>query len=258
MKSIQAEVEAVDGWLNPEEGRLLYRLARRCKGRGAIVEIGSWKGKSTIWLSNGSLAGSHAKVHAIDPHTGSPEHSEMFGKVWTFEEFQRNIEQAGVTEVVVPHVDFSTAVAKTFSESVELIFVDGLHEYEGVRDDFEAWFPKVVNGGWMAFHDTTCWPGVLNVVVNSVFKSRRFRKIGFRRSIVYAEKVAENTFVERLGNRIMLALFLVHAWSERFVWRLVHNYLDCGPTRAFVAYIKRKRQLRSVPAPMGSERVGAP
>ena len=137
------------------------------------MEIGSWKGKSTIWISYGSKAGSNVKVHAIDPHTGSPEHSEMFGgKVWTFEEFQRNIENAKLKDMVVPHVDFSTSVAKTFNEPVEFIFIDGLHEFEGVRDDFEDWYPKVVQGGFMAFHDSTCWPGVLKVVTERVFKSQ--------------------------------------------------------------------------------------
>ena len=161
MRVMEPEVEAVDGWLHREEGRLLFRLARECAGRGAIVEIGSWKGKSTICLARGSLAGSNTKVHAIDPHTGSPQHIEMFsGPVWTFEEFKRNIEAAGVKDVVEPHVDFSEAVARTFDEPVELIFIDGLHEYEGVKADFDAWFPKVINGGRMAFHDTTCWPGV--------------------------------------------------------------------------------------------------
>ncbi|MGN6555888.1 MAG: class I SAM-dependent methyltransferase [Verrucomicrobiota bacterium] len=241
MKHVEAEADKVDGWLNPKEGRLLYRLARQCTGRGSIVEVGSWKGKSTIWLSYGSLAGSQAKVHAVDPHTGSPEHSEMFGKVWTFDEFQRNIANAKVKDVVVPHVDFSTAVAKTFEEPVEFIFIDGLHEYEGVRDDFESWFPKVVNGGTMAFHDTTCWPGVLKLVKERVFKSRRFRKVRFVRSIVYAEKVAQNTVLERLENRFFLAVFEVYAFIGRWIWRLLHDYLDSPPTRALLAFVKRRR-----------------
>src|SRR5436190_8046785 len=138
----EATVQALDGWLHPKEGRLLFRLAQNCRGRGAIVEIGSWKGKSTIWLAHGSMAGCHAKIHAIDPHTGSPEHAERFGQVWTFEEFKQNIENAKVQHLVVPHVDFSTAVARVFNEPVEFIFVDGLHEYEGVRADFDAWLPK--------------------------------------------------------------------------------------------------------------------
>jgi len=255
MKSIEAEVDKVDGWLHPDEGRLLYRLAQQCTGRGTIVEIGSWKGKSTIWISYGSKAGSNAKIHAIDPHTGSPEHSEMFnGKVWTFEEFQRNIENAKVRDMVIPHVDFSTSVAKTFTEPVEFIFIDGLHEFEGVRDDFEDWFPKVVNGGHMAFHDSTCWPGVLTVVTDRVFKSQHFRKVRFTCSIVYGQKVAQNTFAERVENRLFLGAFQIYAWSQRVTWRLLHDYLDSKATRAMIAFLKRKKS-RPVAAPMQTRSV---
>src|ERR1700693_1388010 len=135
MQTIEDVLTSVDGWLHPKEARLLYRLASECRARGAIVEIGSWKGKSTICLARGSLAGGKAKINAIDPHTGSPEHSRDLGVVGAFDDVRRSIEHAGMTEMVTPHVDFSDAVAKKFSEPVELIFIDGIHEYEGVKID---------------------------------------------------------------------------------------------------------------------------
>lgn len=241
MQTIDDVLTSVDGWLNAKEARLLYRLASECKGRGAIVEIGSWKGKSTICLARGSLAGGKARVHAIDPHTGSPEHAKQFGAVWTFDEFRRNIERAGVTEMVTPQVDFSDAVARRFHEQAELIFIDGLHEYEGVKIDFDAWFPRLMENGTMAFHDTTGWPGVLRVVKEDIFKSRHFRKVRFAKSIVYGEKVAQNSLSERIGNRVMLCAFLIHAFTERWQWRLLHHYLDFPITRSLIAYFKKRR-----------------
>jgi hypothetical protein len=189
-------------------------------------------------------------VHAIDPHTGSPQHLEMFGdKIWTFEEFKQNIQRAGVDGVVEPHVDFSQAVAKTFSDPVEMIFIDGLHEYDGVKRDFDDWFPKVVDGGTMAFHDTTCWPGVIQVMKEDVFRSRHFRKIRIAASVVHAQKVAANTALERAGNRVMLIVFMFHAWKDRFIWRLLHHYLDSRFTRAAIAWAKKRKQPASAPAP---------
>jgi len=205
-----------------------------------IVEVGSWKGKSTIWLASGSKEGHSVKVHAIDPHTGSPEHGKTSGPVWTFEEFQRNIKRTGIDDLVVPHVDYSTLAARTFTEPVELAFIDGLHEYEGVKDDFEAWFPKVVDGGTMAFHDTTCWPGPLQVVSDCLFKSRHFRRMRFASSLVYGQKVAQNTLLERVANRLMLWAFLTHAFIDRKFYRLVHTYLDFGWARALRKWIKRE------------------
>src|SRR5436305_15309889 len=58
----------VPGWLTDEEGEALYDLARACTGRGMIVEIGSWKGKSTICLGLGSRAGASVPAYAVDPH----------------------------------------------------------------------------------------------------------------------------------------------------------------------------------------------
>ncbi|PYI84482.1 MAG: hypothetical protein DME26_13145 [Verrucomicrobia bacterium] len=220
---IKAHADAVDGWLNYGEGRLLYQLAQGCSGKGVIVEIGSWKGKSTIWLGHGSHEGPRVKIHAIDPHTGSPEHQQNVSRVWTFEEFQRNIKEAGVDDVIVPHVDYSDAVARSFAEPVEFIFIDGLHEYEAVKTDFEAWYPKIIEGGVMAFHDTTGWAGPRRVVTECLFKSRHFKKVRCVRSITYGIKTAENSLFERLENRLCLGMFLTYALVYRQLWRLKRN-----------------------------------
>lgn len=58
----------IEGWLADVEGALLYSLARKCNANGVIVEIGSWKGKSTIFIAKGSEAGQRVRVYAIDPH----------------------------------------------------------------------------------------------------------------------------------------------------------------------------------------------
>jgi MMP 1-O-methyltransferase len=234
LKEIEAKVRSVQGWLMPSEARLLYRLARNCAGSGAIVEIGSWKGKSTIWLGHGSLAGKRAKVHAVDPHTGSPEHHAGGRQVSTYDEFARNIHNAGLGDLVEPHVDFSESVARRFNDPVELVFIDGLHEYEGVKTDFEAWFPKLVEGGIMAFHDTAVWPwpGPRKLVIEEVFKSRCFKRVRFVGTIVYAQKTTVRAATEGLENRLMLAVFLVWAFFFRLIWNL--NNKGWQPVRSML------------------------
>ncbi|MEW6306713.1 MAG: class I SAM-dependent methyltransferase [Verrucomicrobiota bacterium] len=217
---IKTQVDAVEGWLNDAEGRLLYRLARNASNAGVIVEIGSWKGKSTIWLGHGSHDGPNVNVHAIDPHTGSPEHHQNSRLVWTFDQFQQNIKTAGVDDVIVPHVDFSTKVAQSFTKPVSLVFIDGQHDYESAKQDYESWYPKVVEGGVMAFHDTTGWDGPRKVVVDHLFKSHHFKNVRFVRSITYGEKTAQNTAIDRMENRINLAIFLTYALIYRVLWRL--------------------------------------
>lgn len=187
----------VDGWLTDNEGRLLYNLASSCTGRGVIVEIGSWKGKSTIWLANGSKKGSNIKVFAIDPHEGIVTEEKVFSS--SYEDFRNFISIAKVDDIVNPIVKTSEDAVKTFTEQVELIFIDGLHEYDYVKLDFELWFPKLLEGGIMAFHDAFS-PGVNKVIKEKVFKSSSFIEIKFVDSILYARKVGKIYIKDRISN----------------------------------------------------------
>lgn len=190
------------GFLSEAEGRLLYRLAKNCRGSGAIVEIGSWKGRSTIWLAFGSKDGAGKKIVAVDPHMSSPEMPQ--GN--SFKEFRQNLKNAGVEEMVEPVVKTSEEAALGFRGKAEFVFIDGDHSYGHAKQDFELWFPKVEEHGVMAFHDTMLVPGPKKVVHDLVFNSRHFRNIGFVDSITFAEKVRENTAMERLKNRQVLML----------------------------------------------------
>jgi MMP 1-O-methyltransferase len=202
-------VRPVDGWLFDGEARLLFELARHADPAGVIVEIGSWKGKSTICLAKGTEAGPRLKVHAIDPHIGSEEHHAT-GKIWTFDEFQANIRKAGVENSIVPLVKMSTEAAKDFSLPVSLVFIDGAHDYASVKADFEAWFPKVIDGGMVAFHDTTGWEGPRRLVKSALFTNPGIRKARFSWSIAYGQKVRAASAGERLNNRLHLLAKLVH------------------------------------------------
>jgi predicted O-methyltransferase YrrM len=184
-------IKDVPGWLSDEEGEALFELARDCTGKGVIVEIGSWKGKSTICLGLGSRAGSGVPVFAVDPHAD-----------YRHGEFKANIERAGIADLVTPVKGFSQEVVADFQEPIELLFVDGSHEEEDVRRDFETWVPKVVEGGVVAFHDTTWHAGVRRVVAEKIFASRQFRDVRFViGSTTVAQKVAQNTWHDRLHAR---------------------------------------------------------
>lgn len=210
IKEIQNLIAEVDGWLSVREGKLLYSLAKNCKGKGVIVEIGSWKGKSTVCLAKGSEEGNKLKVYAIDPHTGSLEHNSSKGRVWTFDEFSKNIRGSKIKKRVVPIVKTSNEASKNFNKPIEFIFIDGAHEYEFVKMDFDLWFPKVIDGGIMAFHDTLCWDGPKKLVEEKVYKSHFFRNVSFVDSITFAQKVSKNSGYDRLRNRFFLLLKKVY------------------------------------------------
>jgi predicted O-methyltransferase YrrM len=189
-------IAEVPGWLTDEEGEALYDLARACTGAGVIVEIGSWKGKSTICLGRGSLAGAAVPIYAIDPHAD-----------YRFGDFKANVDRAGITDLVMPVTSLSQSAADEFQESIELLFVDGSHEYDLVLEDFEKWVPKVVEGGWVAFHDTTWTSGPRKVVGQAIYRSNRFKDTRFVvGSTTVARKVGQNSLVDRARNRYVLGV----------------------------------------------------
>jgi predicted O-methyltransferase YrrM len=184
-------IKDVPGWLSDEEGEALYEYARACTGKGVIVEIGSWKGKSTICLGLGSRAGKGVKIFAVDPHAD-----------YRHGDFKDNIERAGISDLVTPVKGLSQEVVSDFDEPIELLFVDGSHEEDDVRDDFEQWVPKVVEGGVVAFHDTTWHAGVRRVVAEKIYSSREFTDVRFViGSTTVGRKVAQNTLRDRVHAR---------------------------------------------------------
>ena len=151
----------VAGWFGPLEGRLLYRLAAQADPRGCIVEIGSWHGRSTVWLAAGALAGRGARVYAVDPHRGTP----LRGKGETTEiALRQNLERAGVAGTVEVVVATSEDAASGWGRPVSLLFIDGDHEYESVRRDFELWQEHLLPDAVVALHDTFVVPGPERVV----------------------------------------------------------------------------------------------
>jgi predicted O-methyltransferase YrrM len=195
-RTVKPLIADVPGWLTDEEGEALYDLARRCTGRGVIVEIGSWKGKSTICLGLGSHAGNNVPIYAVDPHAD-----------YRFGDFKQNVERAGVAELVTPIASLSQPAADDFHEPIEFLFVDGSHEEALVREDFDKWVPKVVDGGWVAFHDTTWTEGPRRVVGERIYRSRQFKDVRFVvGSTTIARKVAENTLPDRVRARYVLGV----------------------------------------------------
>ena len=194
----------VGGWLTEAEGLSLYNTAKKIKTGNIIVEVGSWKGKSTICLANGSKDGNKVKIFAIDPHIGSSEHQKMFGKVDTFEEFKQNINRAGIAEFVQPVRDTSESVAKNFNQQIEFAFIDGAHEYSFVKLDFNLWLPKVMNGGILAFYDSWHFVGPNLATAIPLLTSSKIKNPRLVDTITYFEKIERNFLFDRLRNIIFV------------------------------------------------------
>ena len=155
------------GFMPPDEGDALWAAAidaaRRVPGR-PFVEVGSYCGRSTVWLGAAARE-CGTVVQAVDHHGGSEEnqpgwewHDESLvdaatGRINTLPHFRATIARAGLTDVVFEEVGESTAVAARLAGLASLVFVDGGHGREVARADWLAWSPKVASGGLLAIHD---------------------------------------------------------------------------------------------------------
>lgn len=140
---------SVEGWLYAEEERWLFDAAYSLSGPANIVEVGSFKGRSTCFLASG-CRGTEKRVFAVDTFNGN---DSDFGYRDFFNEFSENVRRAGLSGHVQPVVGKSAEVAKTWTMPIHLLFIDGSHVCEDVLADFFGFFPHVVPGGVVAFHD---------------------------------------------------------------------------------------------------------
>jgi predicted O-methyltransferase YrrM len=185
-----------------KEGQLLFKLAQRCMGRGVIVEIGSWKGYSTICLAKGSESGNRVLVFAVDPHTGAAVHRERYGVVNTYSIFMENVAKAGISDIVAPMVMTSQKAEEQWGVPIELLWIDGDHTL--ADKDLEMWLPHVMDGGTVALHDTTTWEVPRKVAINSIYKSGLFSFIGRVGSITYARKLSSLRKNDKKWNELAL------------------------------------------------------
>jgi len=151
-----ARVMAVQGQTRRNEARCLYDLAHGALKDGVIVEIGSYRGLSTIALARGSLQGPKIPVYAIDPHECTHGHrqGEEYGPQDNIAFFEHVLffRAAGI---IRPINLLSIEAVAGWKKRVSLLQIDGNHDYEAVRADFSLWSPFVLPGGRVAFHDSS-------------------------------------------------------------------------------------------------------
>jgi predicted O-methyltransferase YrrM len=195
----------VSGFLGENESRFLGTLAACVPAEGAIVEIGSYKGKSTVMLASVAAHYGLGPVLAIDPHTGpSPTDRVLKVTTSTFDEFQASLKSAGVQEHVEAHREFSGVVAKDWSRPIRLLWIDGDHTFRGAKADFDLFTPHLVEGGVVALHDAlNAFEGPIRVFVEEILRSDRYGPAGVVQSTAWGQfRPGDGKDFRELRNRI--------------------------------------------------------
>ncbi len=164
IEDLPDNIDQIKGFLAPDEAEALYRHALAASREGPVLEIGSYCGKSTLYLGLACRQNA-GTVFALDHHRGSEEHQpgeffhdpELFdageGQVDTFREFRRNMTAAGLDDTVVPVVAGSEAAARHWQTPLAMVFIDGGHSLEAALTDYRCWTAHLQRGGILAIHD---------------------------------------------------------------------------------------------------------
>ena len=179
-------VEDVDGWMSPDQARALYDAARACHPGDQIVEIGSFRGRSTIVLASAAAPG--VDIVAIDPHAGNdrgPQEIDGFEAeaATDHEIFNANLDHAGVRHRVRHVRAMSDDAHDEVVGEIAVLYIDGAHRYAPARQDIAEWGTRVRPGGTMLIHDSFSSVGVTAAIARELMFGRRFRYVGRARSM---------------------------------------------------------------------------
>jgi predicted O-methyltransferase YrrM len=192
---ILRRARGVEGWLADDEAELLLECAMQAASHASsnpvIVEVGSYCGKSTILfgLTLKALGRQQGRVIAIDAHDGrvTTVDQRVASLGPTLQRFISNIEDAGVADVVVPAVHRAEEIGWT--DTIDLLFVDGLHDYSSVASDFSHLGRWIRPGGLAAFHDCGDHFPDVKRLVGEVVASGTFRPVTQVGSVAVLERL---------------------------------------------------------------------
>jgi predicted O-methyltransferase YrrM len=181
----------IEGHLIDKEIKLLALLAALPTTLGDILEIGSFKGKSTVVLAKAALLAKQSRIVAVDPLT-SPSITDpsLKGQASGWDDFQSNLNSAGVFENVEFHRQLSSDLARTWKagRKIRLLWIDGDHTYQGAKLDFDLFSAFLDEGAIVAMHDVLRpVGGPLRVFREDILQSPRFGAAGFCGSIGWAQ-----------------------------------------------------------------------
>lgn len=201
---LRAAAERATGFMPADEGLALYDATADYLGTGVALEVGTYCGKSTLYLGAAARV-TGGRVVTVDHHRGSEEHQPGWqyhdpnlvdphtGRLDTVGAFRRTLADAGLADEVVAVVGSSAVTASLWRTPLSVLFIDGSHTKEAANADYEGWAPWVLPGGALLIHDVFPNPEDGGRPPYHIYRraldSERFREVGVTRSLRVLERV---------------------------------------------------------------------
>lgn len=162
LKTRYGAIGKIYSHLTLEEKLTLVSLARSYEG--TFVEIGSYLGSSSCFIAEGILqSGRKSHLYCIDTWQND---AMSEGNRDTYDAFLNNTQE--YRNIISPLRGWSYDIAENFDETVDFMFIDGDHSYEGIKRDVDLWVPKLNPGALVVMHDIGWAEGVQRVVVEDI------------------------------------------------------------------------------------------
>jgi len=157
-------IDRTKGFLDKEEGLRLYRVGLDASLLGPCLEIGSYCGKSTLYLGT-ACRKNNSTLFAVDHHSGSEEQQpgegyfdpETYdirqGRMDTYPLFRKALIEGGLENTVVPILARSEVAARLWATPLSLVFIDGGHTFAAAYTDYNSWMGHIMPGGYLVIHD---------------------------------------------------------------------------------------------------------
>jgi len=160
----EALIDRTKGFLDKEEGLRLYQAGLEASKLGPCLEIGSYCGKSTLYLGAACLK-NKSILFAVDHHSGSEEQQPgegyfdpstydiRQGRMDTYPLFRKALVDGGLEDTVVPVLARSEVAARQWATPLSLVFIDGSHTFSAAYTDYNSWIGHIMPGGYLLIHD---------------------------------------------------------------------------------------------------------
>lgn len=178
---VVSALSQVEGWVTDAQVHQLWHSAAALPPKALVVEIGSFRGRSTVALALASPEG--VEILAIDPHSGAdraPQQTTLNLEAGAedAQAFAGNLRRFGVSEKICHIAKPSSDALGDVPRQVDLLFIDGRHELSAAREDILRYGNLVAEGGTVLIHDSFSSIGVTLALISTLFSTRRFRYLG--------------------------------------------------------------------------------